>query len=258
MAVDARACCLVLLAGCGALVDAGYLGEPLFHLEGQVYTDVFAPNQPIDVGVLWQGESFRDGSPAVRVQTDFPARYRIDLLHPPAEASLQEIDGVRFAVGLPVLYLDGDGDGRPADPEFDDLVGGTYNRAILYVDAEGETELRQGNGEVWIDSVVTPGFQLVRVWQDPCGQTSQNGSTVVNQADGEVALYLGPVWAYFWDWECAAADGGWARVATTDTCPPEPVLEQECTWFVDHPEAARPDGWIADCLYAFCEEIFEG
>ena len=249
--------CLVgaLTAGCGGVVDGRYVGEPLFSFEGRVYTDFHVDDEVPDIGLLWLGADRGLTSQALQIDANFPAQYRMDLFHPPHESQLREIGEARFAIGQPVLYFDWSGDGQPGHPD-DEIVGGSYNRGVLYLEGTVTPDEANQTDGFWLDSWMVPGYQQVRVWRDPCNE-QPDGETGIFEANDEVALFYGPGWMKFIDWECGAATWLGRNHEGEPICPPGPVIEQECNWYLSHPEAGVPVGVLQDCLEGVCPELFD-
>jgi hypothetical protein len=133
---------LLALAGCGdALVDARYAGEPLVVVQGSVLSD-FTPEElnltsgalaiTLDWAELDEAESPPDV--AVRITTDFPARYTLRIYGPPPAAAFFDApwsEGGRIAVATPLLYMDDDGDGQ-WDAAKERVVGGAHDIVLLF------------------------------------------------------------------------------------------------------------------------------
>ena len=138
-------CCTLLsaLAGCGSLAGPDYRGEVLLELAGQVLYDGSLPfESEIGVTLLWSLDLDEAADQqAVVAKTEFPSRYTLSLYHPPSAPSYQPLFGeswLQAAVGQPVLYEDSDGDGS-WDQQTERVVGGAFNRAILWIERLGAT-----------------------------------------------------------------------------------------------------------------------
>jgi hypothetical protein len=87
---------------------------------------------PFRLGIFWaQGT----GAPVVQqfglTVSDFPAQYAVTIYAPPPEGVLQPAEEGRFALGLLIVYLDQNGDGR-FNQGSDPVVGGADGRAVVY------------------------------------------------------------------------------------------------------------------------------
>ncbi len=168
----ARVALLALLfAGCSdALVGTDYHGEPLLELEGKVeqleapgFTGKWGesgnqkwemPGGPapeegdLKLAMFWSkgGTDGEEDSLFAAVEqhavttSTFPARYQLTLYQPPPASLLHtDEDGSgRYAIGLLIVYVDLDHDGR-WNAEVDKLVGGAPGRALAYTDTGAES-----------------------------------------------------------------------------------------------------------------------
>ena len=136
---------------CGdGLVDAEYLGEPLYTLRGNVLLNDIDPDGELPAGELRVALVWTTGQPAlsdpqlidpIEQQTvataRFPAQYDLALYSPPSEAAWGEHPGITggpVAFGALLIYIDTNGDelwtSDVAVP--DPLVGGAYDRVLVY------------------------------------------------------------------------------------------------------------------------------
>lgn len=124
--------------GCDPLADAGYFGEPLLTLRGDVAGTLpeGVEGSDVSVALVWlkgnddDDEGFAPITESAVVEGGFPARYRLDLFHPPpADATITLDDGTvqfGFIVAFP---------GADAREEFvaDDVVGIAAQHLVVYV-----------------------------------------------------------------------------------------------------------------------------
>lgn len=99
---------------------------------------------PFRLGIFWaQGT----GAPVVQqfglTVSDFPAQYGVTIYAPPPQAVLQPAEEGRYALGLLIVYLDQDLDGRFSQGT-DPVVGGADGRAVVYT-PEGLSDERFGS-----------------------------------------------------------------------------------------------------------------
>jgi len=183
-----------LAVACGPLADGSYLGEPLFTLSGNVVTSDGGDYQDADlrVSVFWAGDDATTEEHNVVLTTEFPARYELQLFaYPPASAMLDApwSDG-NYAVGMPLLYLDDDGDGRWSG-EGEPLVGGSAEEVVLFAQEGGE-----------LDVEVRKGFQ--RMYTEgagvACGGSEVGDLWPAERSDTD--LVIGEWWLELVDWDC--------------------------------------------------------
>lgn len=258
MSSDPRLLLLLGLAGCGALVDANWLGTPMLTLEGTIYAEALEeiPPESLRVAIFWD----RDGGPGteqvVGTSTSFPARYAMDLYEPPPAAAMIELDGpdgvVRLALGRPMLYADIDGDGAWTEQQ-DPLMGGSAETVIVFADAASYAGIEFAS--TFIDGELTDGFQLMSSVGDPCVD-----ETFIVRADQkqQTDLVLSNIWSYRWDLECEfdheedhpemPQDGQ----AEDGECPDPYSMIYIC-----REEAFLDDPTMRDCFDEYCPTINE-
>lgn len=212
---------------CGGLADGAYLGEPLLTLQGTVVTeglDVDYSDEPIGVAMLWTLDPGEGGeAQAAVVRTEFPARYSLDLYHPPAisgDLQLLGPDGFRGVVGLPIIYVDADGDGQ-WDVDGEVVIGGSYDTGVVYSDAIPQ----------WFaGDLPQHGFLPVRFADEPCAVDAELPVALNPQDSGASDLYVGYIWPALSDWDCDGALGEWSGEEWVEdgSCPAADVITHEC------------------------------
>lgn len=214
-----------LLAACGPLVEAGYRGEPLFTVAGQVRSTgemewLLGPASvdiPITVGLFWARAGDAAVQQEVGISTTFPARYEMTLRQPPPTDALLDVswapDGP-VALGLPLLFLDDDGDGVRSDGE--PLVGNAAGIHVLFATADGR--LSAGTDTVRVRS----GFQRVGAQQAGCDLDGAPVGLVRVPADIPTDLVVGPAFVQLIDIDCDGTSDEWAA------CPTGDYLEEWC------------------------------
>ncbi len=243
-----RAALLLLAGGCSdGLVDGGWPGESLLTLQGPVVMRQGAlgaegagagaartPSGQLKMAVLWSQWSGGAG-PKVPVATvasqsvttsEFPARYRLELVAPPDADQLGNADGAgRIGVGTLVVYVDRDDDGA-YDASVDALVGGAPGRLLMY-SPDGAVDSRLGT--------IAPGYQRWRVPKGgACGGPGKPPPLTVDLSDEvpvEVDTSL-PDGALI-DLNCDGGGGEWGKA-----CPPPQVVQAQC--------AGGGTGWPCD------------
>ncbi|MEN0064258.1 MAG: hypothetical protein AAGA48_19055 [Myxococcota bacterium] len=213
--------------GCGPLHEADYVGESLFTLEGQVRSTgemewVLGPasaDLPITVGLFWARRGLPSIQQDVRVSTRFPAHYELELLLPPPEDALLDVAWAPkgpVAIGLPLLYLDEDGDGWLSEDE--PLVGNAAGIHVLYAEAEGLV------GSSYRPVPIHEGFQRVGAGDTACEVDGipRGLSLVPNQIPTD--LLVGPAFTQLIDIDCDGTSDEW------DICPEGPELQEWCTF----------------------------
>jgi hypothetical protein len=236
-----------LLVGCSdGLVDGSWPGESLLTLQGPVVMRQGAPNpdggaggeqsQPgtLKMAVLWSQWTGGAG-PKVPVATvtaqsvttsEFPARYRLELVAPPDADQLGEADGSgRIGVGTVVVYVDRDGDGA-YDASVDSLVGGAAGRLLLY-SPSGAIDSRLG--------AVAAGYQRLRLPKDAvCGGPGKPPPLVPDfSAEMPIEVNTSLPDGALVDLNCDGGGGEWGKA-----CPPPHVVREQCagttaTWPCD-------------------------
>jgi len=174
----ARALPLLLVCACGdPLVEGDYPGEPLLTLTGLVrYADDYdEPDAPILVAVLWSEDqdSSQEGV-AVRVSTQFPGEYSLDLYNPPDDALLEPTPldpDLLSGIAAPVVYADEDGD-EVYTSGVDSIWGGTDEAAILYLSADLAPPEGVTNPDGSPADTIAAGFHIIEVTERFCEQVS--------------------------------------------------------------------------------------
>jgi len=118
-------------------VGAEYRGDALLILQGQVMVEEDLPplEAEVRVAVFWssRGGHGETHQQEAAVLTDFPAQYTLSLYTPPPDEVLYQPDPApsSFAVGLPLIYEDIDGNGR-FDSGIETVVGGAEDAMVIY------------------------------------------------------------------------------------------------------------------------------
>ncbi len=202
---------LLLLCGCGSLVDGSYVGEPLMTITGQVRVDEIDPQVEVGVALLWSwGDLIDLSTQQVSVETSFPARYRIDVFRAPPEETLAPflgIDDVNASVGDIVLFEDLDGNGL-WDFDREALIGGAFEESVLWIEPEEGRD--DWLADPWQDNADSiddpdwlnlPGFHLVeREAPFSCLEPSQNWLFLA--PDSQADLEVGYFFPAGFDWDC--------------------------------------------------------
>lgn len=242
---------LVGLVGCGPLADTTYYGEVLFQIEGTVQADELNVDFEGDVGValLWSNESGFDlTAQSVLVETRFPTRYTLKIFRPPGEDTALEMPGqeaLLASVGQILLYEDIDSDGV-WNQEEEELIGGAYNAAVLFVPDGAVPYAEQAVGDPMSPSDVDgfvpefipdTGFHLVEVAPGPACELAWEYWMAPADAS-RATLYVG-YYDVGLDWDCDAEDdwGEWFGAQAPDgslwfddECPPPDILESDCSF----------------------------
>lgn len=205
--------------GCGPLQEQGYLGEPLYLLGGQVVSTgemewLLGPasvDTPITVGLFWARSGEASVQQAVSVLTEFPARYQVVLHQPPPEDTLLDVawsPDTRVALGLPLLYLDYDGDGVRSFEE--PLVGNARGIHVLFAESAGEVGVEPAPVSV------EPGFQRIGAMDAAC---DVSGAPVGLSAIDDVFptdLWVGPAFTQLIDIDCDGVPDDFSACPTGD------------------------------------------
>lgn len=248
---------LVCVSGCGSLADGSYLGEPLLSLHGTVITDGLDESfddEPIGVAMLWT-VNFAEGSDsqAAVVRTEFPARYTLDIYHPPPSGERIRLfgdDSFRGVIGMPVIFADSDQNGE-WDRGSEDVIGGSYTTAVLYSE-EMPAWFAEEAGEA-----AQYGFAPVTVDRDPCEEEeAEPGAALALDAGDQADLYVGYIWPSLWDWDCDGRDDEWNADQWQDneTCPNADVITHECNDFQTNLGQADPN--FAQMMAVLLEDPF--
>jgi len=237
-----------VLGGCGPLADGAYLGEPLFTLRGNVLTGdgLDYGDEDLRVSVFWAGDDHTTEERNVALTTSFPARYELSIYaYPPDEAMLDAPwSGGAYAVGLPLLYLDEDGDGRWSE-DTDPLVGGASEEVVLFAEDPGDE----------VDEEVHEGFQ--RMYTEG-QQVACNGETEVGDLwpaeESGTDLIIGEWWLELVDWDCDDDLFEW-----DDLCPDGDDLLEWCLEIEDglgqEPFEDHEDAEIYEECSDLCEDV---
>lgn len=205
------------LGACGnPLVTGDYRGERLARIEGSVLMDGTSfdwDDSDLRVALFWANDhGFAEQD--VVVTTAFPARYTLDLYHPPPEHVRfdAEWSASRVAAAIPTLYIDSDGNGAWSEEE--EVVGGSPDIALVWSDPDHKGSEREG----FID--VQPGFQTM--WTErACDSEQLSSQTAFWPADDfPVDLWVGPIWKWLTDWDCDGGVEEWDEI-----CPPDEACD---------------------------------
>lgn len=132
---------LLTLCACGdALVDGDYRGEPLIKIHGEILQEepLGPTSGPVLVSVFWGATSNTTGPQIeqnLRVQTEFPSRYTLEVFKPPSEEVMFDTPGgeQHIAMGLILLYEDADGD-ELYSPDTDTIIGTSRSSVLIWID----------------------------------------------------------------------------------------------------------------------------
>ena len=132
---------LLMLVACGdALTDARYRGAPIFKIEGQITTRNPLPEELLDanfaVSMFWTpnedlGQPMLLEQPSVTTDVRFPSTFELRVFEPPTDEHLGS-DVAPWGVGLVLVYVDADNNGRLAPFSDDLLIGGSIARGLIY------------------------------------------------------------------------------------------------------------------------------
>ncbi len=130
---------VVSVAACGdAIVGAGYQGEPMMMLSGQVLVEeeMREASGEIRVALFWSSPEGTNGpqhEQEVAITTSFPAHYALTLYTPPPDEVLYQPEHVEspVAIGLVMLYEDVDGD-ELFDSGVEEVLGGSQDVLVLF------------------------------------------------------------------------------------------------------------------------------
>ncbi len=177
------------------------------------------------LGLFWSRAGVQGGAAdaddrveqTARIEAGFPARYQL-ILHTPPPADVLKTNGSgQYAIGLVLVYIDGNRDGR-FSPGADQITGGAAERALLY--SPGGVELG--------DRTWAAGYHRVQTGQ-VCDEAADGGKIIDLDVDPaptlRVELSAGPGFlaALLLDEDCDCQFDGY-----DDLCPPEEELEAFC------------------------------
>jgi hypothetical protein len=150
----------VLTAGCDAMVDADYAGEPTVRLQGAATSSSHADlvtSTGVKAAAVWQGIEYQDGGAFTRLplRMEFPV-FWIDVLSPPD-------DGVAFTLGpgeppIAEAYLHIVKPDTGAQALAGDFLASDFDHALLYVSA---TPAPGGLTAQYLGGAPAPGFHLM-------------------------------------------------------------------------------------------------
>lgn len=177
------------------------------------------------LGLFWSRAGVQGGAAAAadrveqtaRIEAGFPARYRLILHTPPPSDVLKKSGAGEYAIGLVLVYIDGNRDGR-FSPGVDQITGGAAERAVLYTP----------DGVELGDQTWTAGYHRVQTGQI-CDEAVDGGRIIDLDVDPaptlRVELSAGPGFlrALLLDEDCDCELDGY-----DDLCPPEEELESFC------------------------------
>ena len=152
-----------------------------------------------------------------RIEAGFPARYQLVLHTPPPDAVMKSTSTGRYAIGLVLVYVDGDHDGRFTRGR-DQVAGGAVERAVLYTP----------DGVELGDRSWTAGYHRVITGQ-LCDEAADGGQVVHLATDPaatlQVELSAGPDFlaALLLDEDCDGVSDEYG-----DLCPPPEELDVFC------------------------------
>jgi hypothetical protein len=210
---------LLGLAACGdPLVGERYLGEPMLSFWGTVFVSDGAadtdPDADVGVAVVWNpgpsGEQLRPEE-KLTTETDFPARYVINLLAPPIPEVMHTLpDGTdnRGSIGLVVVYRDVNGNGR-AELAHEALLGVAEDIAVIW---------HEGPEEGVEASPTEPprGYGVVRRTAEQCGGLPPER---VDEVTEPVDIVMGDICEAVIDPDCNPDTNEWGPICG-DVAPP--------------------------------------
>ena len=132
---------LLVLCACGdALVDGDYRGEPLITIRGEILQDEpLGPTAgPVLVSVFWGATTDTTGpqvEQALRVRTEFPSRYMLEVFKPPSDEVMFDTPGgdQHISMGLILLYEDANDDALYS-PDTDTIIGTSRSSVLIWID----------------------------------------------------------------------------------------------------------------------------
>jgi len=238
---------LALATGCGPLADGSYPGEVLFTLSGNVMTgdglDYF--EEDLRVSVFWAGDEQTTEERNVVLSTSFPARYELEIYAYPPDSAMIEAPWSQgqYAVGMPLLYLDRDGDGRWSGEE-EPLVGGADEEVVLFAEEAGDE----------VDDQVHQGFQ--RMYAEgarvACDGSEAGVEELWPSEEADTNLIVGEWWLELVDWDCDEDLFEW-----DDLCPTGEDLRLWCEEIADELEGDIDEREVDDEEYLGCSELCE-
>lgn len=241
--------------GCGdGLVGDEYHGEVLAEMTGYVHVNYWNPTlQPIweenadqlRIAMFWGGPNgtFLQEQ-QIQAETEFPAKYTLKIYSPPPESSFQEVEGVqgRVAIGMPMLYIDVNGDGIWDHEDDEPLVGSPYDTVMVYSAEEfeaseiGPVEWVEGKRRQTFEPVMMPpGYHLMDGYVDLCYTTVWPFAQVKkNQVD----IVVDEFWDEMIDPNCDGKIDEW--------CPED--MSEHC----EDPESVPEGTWMEVCVQEQC------
>ncbi len=132
---------LVGAAGCDAFVTGEYRGDPLLTLEGNILVAEEARlvgDVPLRVSMFWVAADLGElddlevvGEQTVGARAAQPARYTLDIYHPPTQRALTMTKDGEMAIAVILVYEDVNGNGR-RESATERVLGGSGEYAVLF------------------------------------------------------------------------------------------------------------------------------
>jgi hypothetical protein len=138
----ALASCVLIpaLMGCDAFVSGDYQGDPLLTLEGNILVAEASSLEgevPLRVSMFWVAADLSElddlevvGEQTVGARAAQPARYTLDIYHPPSSRAVTKTSNGDMAIAVILVYEDLNGNGRREATER--ALGGSGEFAVLY------------------------------------------------------------------------------------------------------------------------------
>ncbi len=154
---------LAPLAACASQVDSDHQGEALAEISGSVRNTRSLPiADGSEVVVVWQNSSGSPdltGADSVEVQGSFPAQFTLSIFEPPADALLNDFNGVK--VGVAYIIAGVPGTNWSNDDEIESgLLGMDVDHLLVYV-PDGVPA--GSDATLLLHSAPAPGFHLFGV-----------------------------------------------------------------------------------------------
>ena len=173
---------LVSVAACDGFVDGEYRGDPLLTLQGNIVVAEAAGLEgevPLRVSMFWvAGEpgELDDlevvGEQTVGARAAQPARYTLDIFHPPTRRALTTTAHGAMAIAVILVYEDVNGNGRRELAER--VLGGSGEYAVLYAPT--------GLGADAFGEPLDPGYHVMEI--ETGGECDEGDEVITMQPAG--------------------------------------------------------------------------